>query len=241
MNIIFILTFLVWLAFSRLIHKLVSSDIAYYLLSGLNCELHIYDRISLVLSSVHAVTSLCISCYLYFTYSHFEIESSYLYHMTVALSIGHYITDLAIVGYLKPDLLFILHHVGAIVVVTTFYNYNNIFPHMYSLCMILAEITNPIHLVFNYLLKTKQYNSRRFFVSSTIFTYLFTFIRCIIVPIIYYKIRNYNVLVEQSGYVWANLFTNAMILSMIGNFIWTYGLVTGYYKKIYLPLTSNKT
>lgn len=204
-------------------------------------KLDVYLKISTVLTFSHAMISLLASIYFFINYDSENVLLLSWYHIVVGISLTYYITDLLIVYYFVPDYIYVGHHIAAIIVISIYYCYSHIFPHMYSLGMILAEITNPFQLMFTYLLKTKQTKTKRFFVSSTVFTFIFTYIRCIVVPFLYWKIYHTG-LVKLTDEVHPNMamaFNIANIGGLLGGGIWTYNLIIGYYKKIYKPMFEN--
>ena len=246
----FLIGIIGWALYTKLIYNIFLNDVKYSnYMSYLNYidqlvpsfnKLDNYTKISYISSGTHAILSLIFSLYFFINYNNIELNVLCSYNWIVGVSLSYYVCDLLMVGYYKPEIIFVGHHLAALVIISTFYIYGHLFPHMYSFGMILAEITNPFQITFHYLVKTKQTNTKRFFVVSTIFTFLFTYIRCIIVPVIYWELSKTNKLNIESHKIWAQLFDIAVAFGEIGGFIWTYYLIKGYYQKVYLPIFSTK-
>lgn len=110
---------------------------------------------------------------------------------------------------------------------------------MYPFSMVFMEITNPFQIIFSYLMNTKQTKKKRFFLVSTIFTFMFTFVRTLIIPFIYLDL--YKTIYDE-----VNITGFQSILcdvcgatGVAGSLFWNYGLLKGYYNKVYLPLMTS--
>jgi hypothetical protein len=244
----FWLTVLVWGTYSKLVylHFKTDADSKFWLVklfqNNLNkfTELDKYVQIGLILSTTHALFSLFGSTYIFWMINEENIIHTYLYHIMVAVSISYYMTDMIIVGFTRPEYIYVAHHIASIIIIITYYIYSDTFPITYSYSMIIAEITNPFQLAFTYLIESKQTNKKRYFCVNTIFTFIFTFVRTLIIPFVYLDL---NRIVYQNFKLsnnYATIFEVCIISGIIGSFIWNYNLAKGYYKKVYLPLMSDK-
>jgi hypothetical protein len=157
----------------------------------------------------------------------------------VAVSISYYTCDIIIDGFTRPQYIYAAHHVAAVILIITYYIYANLSPITYSYSMIIAEITNPLQLAFIYLVESKQTDKKRYFCVNTVFTFIFTFVRSLVIPFVYLDIKRtiYNNFKLSDTH--AILFELCILSGMLGGFMWNYNLVNGYYKKIYLPLMNN--
>lgn len=214
---------------SNLIARLVSPFVDFN-------KMTVYEKVGFVLSMTHALMSLFGSMYLLALYEKSEIYDTYLYHIIVAVSLSHYMTDFLIVAYYHVQFMFIVHHLVSVIMITTFYIGGHLATDTYPFSMLFMEITNPFQIIFSYLSSTKQTHKKRFFVVSTIFTFMFTFVRCLILPFIYRDIQRAiydDVRVEGMHAVLCEV---CGITGAIGSLMWNYNLLKGYYNKVYLPL-----
>lgn len=199
-------------------------------------KLDVYKQISCVLSMFHALASFFISLYLIIMYNKQDIYASILYHIIIGLSLSHYTTDLLIVGYYNVQHIFVIHHIVSIILIITFYINSQISPEIYPISMVFMEITNPFQIIFVYLSETKQTRKRRFYIISTIFTFMFTYVRTLIMPFIYIYVLNIvhnEIKLEGTHKIICNI---CGVLGALGGLIWNYNLAKGYYNKIYLPM-----
>jgi hypothetical protein len=244
----FLLTILVWISYVKLVHNHfnTATNSKFWLVelfqNKLNkfTELNIYSQISFILSSTHALLSLFGSAYIYWMVKQEDIINTYLYHILVATSISHYMTDMIIVGFIKPQYIYLAHHIAATILIIIYYIYVNTSPIIYSYSMIIAEITNPFQLAFIYLIESKQTDKKRFFCVNTIFTFMFTFVRTLIIPFVYLDLQRTAYQNFKLYGTYAIIFEICILSGMIGGIIWNYNLVKGYYKKIYLPLMNGE-
>lgn len=198
-----------------------------------------YTKIGLMSSMCHAIISLFLSLYLFFMVASEHIPNSIVYTFAVSVSLTHYFLDIFMVSFLKFEPIFIIHHLMSIVMISSFYVYRYECPHLYPFTMILAEITNPLQLVFSYLKHAKQTKTDLFYIVSTLFTYLFCFIRILIIPYIFMNTYHnvHNVAGLNTGNYAQIVFISA-IIGVVGSVLWGVQLLMGYYKKVYLPLVN---
>jgi hypothetical protein len=244
----FCLTVLIWIVYSKLVYQHFNTNIdsKFWLVRLFQnkldkfIELDKYSQIGLILSATHAILSLFGSTYMFWMIEKNDIVSTYLYHIMVAVSISHYMTDMIIVGFTKPQYIYVAHHIAATILIITYYIYANMSPITYSYSMIIAEITNPFQLAFIYLNESKLTNKKRYFCVNTIFTFIFTFVRTLIIPFIYLDLKRIAYNDFKLSYYYATVFEVCIVSGMIGGLMWNYNLIKGYYKKVYLPLMNNK-
>ena len=243
-HIIFGISCLSWIIFWILVythfHNILPNPIINYITQKIpNYDtIHPNQKISFITSMTHAILSLLTSLYLLtITPRHLILEQN-IYHITTAISITYYYVDLIMVGYYTPDLMFFIHHVMANVLLITFYIYAHYYPIIFPFGMMLAEITNPIQLTFSYLKHTKQQNTNVFYMISTILTYVFTFMRCLVIPIAYVELYyKFYIHCQLSG-IHNYLYHIALFAGLIGSLLWCYSMVLGYWKKMFLKLVN---
>lgn len=243
MSYVFWLTVLIWLIYCRIcythFYKMRHSELIAKLVSpfvDFN-KMTVYEKVGFVLSMTHALISLFGSLYLLSQYDKTEIYNTYLYHIIIAVSLSHYTTDMLIVAYYHVQVMFIIHHIVSIIMITTFYVGGQLSTDTYPFSMVFMEITNPFQIIFSYLSSTHQTHKKRFFVISTIFTFMFTFVRCLLLPFIYLDVqKSIYKDVKVNGFH-AVLCEICGITGSLGSLIWNYSLLKGYYNKVYLPLT----
>lgn len=194
-----------------------------------------YKQISFLTSMTHALLSFILSLYLFCIIPSNQIINQTIYHVVVGISISYYTMDLLIVGYYLVDWLFFVHHVMANILIITFYMYGHHYQIIYPFSMILAELTNPLQLTFTYLMQTKQTKTPLFFVVSTVFTYLFTFLRCLLIPIIYSEQYHNFYKVAEFNTIHAIMYNIALFSGFLGSAIWNLSIIKGYYNKVFLP------
>jgi hypothetical protein len=244
---VFWITVLLWLIFCRICYLHFYRMRKSYLVSNIISpfanfdKMKVHNKVAFILSMIHALTSLGISLYLLANYHKHEIYDSILYHIAVAVSLSHYITDMLVVGYYEVQYLYIVHHTVSIIMITIFYINSHISPQTYPFSMVFMEITNPFQIIFSYLINTKQTKQKRFFVVSTIFTFMFTFVRTLVIPFIYLDLFNsiYNE-VKITGFQ-AIICEICGVTGVLGGLLWNYGLLKGYYNKVYLPIMTSLT
>lgn len=241
-QLIFGVSFISWIIYWLIIYLHFSKIYPIQSITYIINKLPLYQKleknkqISYITSMTHALLSFITSSYILLFIPNEQIIHYNIYHIIVGITMSYYIMDLIIVMYLIPNYIFIVHHIAADIIIGTFYLYSHLCPHMYPFTIILAEITNPLQLIFTYLIMTKQTQSNYFFIISTIFTYIFTFVRILIVPFIYLdSYRNIYIIPNINRYH-AYIFDISLITGILGGFIWNYNIIKGYYIKVYLPL-----
>ena len=145
--------------------------------------------------------------------------------MITKFSYWYFVYDIIFLFLYDRDILFILHHLFAVIVLRILSNINNGLSFV-MLILFLGEITNPIRL-------SKQmiylYNKRTYKVLNIIFSWMFIIIR---IPVMtYYYITFYDNL-SKLNFIYRVLVNILIVLGLLGGYYWSYLLIKKKLKNI---------
>jgi len=144
------------------------------------------------------------------------------------LSTGYFIYDLFKMALIKKyrNNLYIAHHLALLYFFHFFKKYK--LPDFFIQALFFGELTNPILQIWH---MSKQNNNKLLFkYTNHIFTYMFLFFRCILIPCFFSK--KIPTLFNNNRISKFDLNTILTIFAFFnfGNFIWSYQLLKGYLK-----------
>lgn len=193
-------------------------------------ELYIAENATMPVSFAHAVTCIALSAYSLSTNpSATYLINTPLQNQIMRFSLGYFLYDTVHLFQYRFQWEYFLHHMIAISYWTSMI-YLNRGGYMGMLGLLIAEITNPIQVLWSVSRKNKFYHI--YDAISPVFTYYYITMRCGVIPIINFY-QAYDLMTNPNydiPYKWRYFWLANLVLFTYGSAVWSRSLYRGYKK-----------